>query len=206
MTVKNTNRRQELLDVSEQLFYQKGYEKTSMQDICTVSEVTKGALYHYFDSKEEILDAVIKSKMEVSLEKIRCIVNNAGLNALDKVQKIFDLSINAKTTQNSEDNSLQHAIKHQENALYFFKLRDSWLLKITPEVTKVILQGNEETTFNVAYPAETARILIITISDFGDEIERILNHEPESTQNVTIEAKKMAFQNICRCLLVTTGS
>ena len=48
-----------ILDVAQQLFLEKGYENTTIQDIVDgLGGLTKGAMYHHFKSKEEIMDAV----------------------------------------------------------------------------------------------------------------------------------------------------
>lgn len=52
------------IEVSYNLFIQKGYEKTSIQDILNELGLSKGAIYHYFNSKEEILYAVLKKEKE----------------------------------------------------------------------------------------------------------------------------------------------
>lgn len=50
--------REKILDVSFQLFAKKGYEKTSIQDIVNALGMSKGAIYHHFASKEEILESI----------------------------------------------------------------------------------------------------------------------------------------------------
>lgn len=52
-------RRSEILDVAQRLFYLKGYDQTSVQDIITEIGIAKGTFYHYFNSKLELLDAII---------------------------------------------------------------------------------------------------------------------------------------------------
>jgi AcrR family transcriptional regulator len=51
----NRDVRKELVDAAVELFYQHGYEATSVQEIVDRASVTKGALYHYFRSKEDLL-------------------------------------------------------------------------------------------------------------------------------------------------------
>lgn len=54
-----------ILDVAGRLFMEKGYEHTSIQDIIdNLGGLSKGAIYHHFKSKEEILDAVTDRIME----------------------------------------------------------------------------------------------------------------------------------------------
>ncbi len=55
--------RKELVDAAVELFYQHGYEATSVQEIVDRASVTKGALYHYFRSKEELLLEIRNSFM-----------------------------------------------------------------------------------------------------------------------------------------------
>ena len=47
-----------ILDVSAGLFSEKGYDNTSLQDIINETKLSKGAIYHHFDSKEDILKAI----------------------------------------------------------------------------------------------------------------------------------------------------
>ena len=44
-----------ILSVSAKLFLQKGFDKTSMMDIATAAGISKGAIYHHFKSKDEII-------------------------------------------------------------------------------------------------------------------------------------------------------
>ena len=47
-----------ILDVSTRLFSEKGYDDTSLQDIINETKLSKGAIYHHFSSKEDILKAI----------------------------------------------------------------------------------------------------------------------------------------------------
>ena len=55
---KGDARRSELLVAAEKLFYTKGYEKTSIQDILDEVGFSKGGFYHHFDSKLSVLEAI----------------------------------------------------------------------------------------------------------------------------------------------------
>ena len=54
------NTREEILDVALSLFSTKGYDATSLSDISSMLGISKAALFKHFDSKEEILDSIIK--------------------------------------------------------------------------------------------------------------------------------------------------
>ena len=53
-------RRNEILDLAQQLVYTKGYEQMTIQDILDGLQISKGAFYHYFDSKHAVLEAVVE--------------------------------------------------------------------------------------------------------------------------------------------------
>ena len=61
-----------ILSVSAKLFLEKGFDKTSMQDIATTAGISKGAIYHHFKSKDEI----IKSVMEKQTKTVKDAMEN----------------------------------------------------------------------------------------------------------------------------------
>lgn len=61
-----------ILSVSAKLFLEKGFDKTSMMDIATAAGISKGAIYHHFKSKDEI----IKSVMEKQEESVKATIEN----------------------------------------------------------------------------------------------------------------------------------
>lgn len=83
-----------ILDVSLELFIQKGYENTSIQDIVNnLGGLSKDAIYHHFKSKEEILEAVSKRIYSSTKTSMLSIINSRELTGLKKLRKIFKYSI-----------------------------------------------------------------------------------------------------------------
>lgn len=48
-------RQREIVDTAAEIFYQKGYSETSVQDVADAVGILKGSLYYYIDSKEDLL-------------------------------------------------------------------------------------------------------------------------------------------------------
>jgi AcrR family transcriptional regulator len=67
----STRTLQRILTASYKLFYRKGYYRTSLDDIAAASGVTKRTLYYHFESKDELLAAVLDLHQELALERIR---------------------------------------------------------------------------------------------------------------------------------------
>lgn len=87
---KGEERRQELLTVAERLFCTKGYEATSIQDILDVLHVSKGGFYHYFSSKEEVLDTLCRARAEAAAERA-----NQQLSGVSDVMARLNLLLHA---------------------------------------------------------------------------------------------------------------
>ena len=85
-TVKDPeDRRNELLDIAQSYFYQKGYAATSVADIIQTAGIAKGTFYHYFTSKEDMLNHLIERISNQALFIMNEIIRDPSLNALEKL-------------------------------------------------------------------------------------------------------------------------
>ncbi len=83
-----------ILDVATRLFMEKGYEHTSIQDIIdNLGGLSKGAIYHHFKSKEDILVAVTDRMTEESNRVLESIRDRTDLTGREKLKTIFKESI-----------------------------------------------------------------------------------------------------------------
>ena len=80
---------QKILDVSLKLFLEKGYEETTILDIVdNLGGLSRGAFYHHFKSKDEVLNA-LSDKMFFENNPFEQVKNENGLNGLEKIQKVL---------------------------------------------------------------------------------------------------------------------
>ena len=85
---------QKIVSTAAKLFVQQGYDNTSIQDIIgRLGGLSKGAIYHHFRSKEEILDAVTDFISEETVRRLESIVGDAALNGLQKLRKLLDSAV-----------------------------------------------------------------------------------------------------------------
>jgi AcrR family transcriptional regulator len=77
---------------AEELFMRQGYEKTSMQQIAGRSGLTKGALYHHFDSKESLLERMCADHYAVLVNAARPIMEDRSLSCFGRIRRIIDLT------------------------------------------------------------------------------------------------------------------
>lgn len=151
-----------ILDVSTKLFWEKGYEQTSLQDILDgMGGLTKGAIYHHFRSKEEILIAVVERMSRdntVSMMKIR---DDGRLTGKEKLEKMFSESLK-NPKQKDMFTVAPNLMENPKLLTYYLKVV---AYSIVPEyIVPVIRQGVEDGSIQTEYPEELAD-LIMTLAD-----------------------------------------
>jgi len=77
-TTLHTVRRDAFLDVAQRLIQTKGYEAMSIQDLLDQLEASKGAFYHYFDSKEAILFAILDAHVREMIQHVEAALAPGG--------------------------------------------------------------------------------------------------------------------------------
>jgi AcrR family transcriptional regulator len=87
-------RRAEVVAVAARLFAEQGYDSTSISEICTAADIGKGALYHYINSKEELLAAIFESYLVPTLAEVKQAVAARG-SALERLERMSRVLVHA---------------------------------------------------------------------------------------------------------------
>jgi len=160
MSMLKITNKEKILSTATELFIKQGYEKTSVNDIIKKLGVAKGTFYYYFNSKEDLLDEIVKQLAEQIMKPIRKLVAQKNLNALEKLAKIFELSLKYKKAKQKIVRMLVEAIFKSENLLLFQKIKEHNIKLVTPELKKIIEQGKKEKIFKVHDAQEAAEIIV----------------------------------------------
>ena len=78
-------RKEEILDVAEQLFAEKGFDNASTNDIINRIGIARGTLYYHFQSKEEILDALVERITHMCINRSREIAQNKSIPLIQRI-------------------------------------------------------------------------------------------------------------------------
>ena len=115
--------RQEILRAASRLFQQQGYDATSMNDVAAALKLSKGGLYHHFQSKEEILFNLMNHAMDITQERVidgvRAIVDpEERLRALIRRHMEVVLSVRDReiTVMLHENHPLSPPLRRQINS------------------------------------------------------------------------------------------
>src|SRR5690349_6754698 len=82
-------RRDAFLDAAQRLIQAKGYEQMSVQDVLDELGASRGAFYHYFDSKVALLDAVVERMVVAATDAVAPVVTDPALTAPEKLTRLF---------------------------------------------------------------------------------------------------------------------
>lgn len=151
-------RRKDIVDKARQLFDQKGFQQTSVDDITLSLNVAKGTFYYYFKTKEDVLNAVVDDTVAKDVAVVRDIEGNPRLSATEKLRQIR-LILSQRYKEHY--GFLQHS-----NTLNNYEIRMRWLMESfrckTPLISKIISCGVQGGEFATDYPLQMAELALVS--------------------------------------------
>ena len=161
---KPEERRAEIILAAKEIFMAKDYDRTTMQDVMQKLSIAKGTIYHYFKSKEDLLEAVIQHIVDTYINDIQQTLDNSKGTALDQ----FRTLIKAGQIADREKETIDSLHRPGNVALHsrLLALAVSRLAKLYAEVSA---QGCKEGVFATEHPLESAELLLAGIQFLTDE-------------------------------------
>lgn len=148
-----------ILDTAFRLFMEKGYEHTSIQDIIDhLGGLSKGAIYHHFKSKEDILIAVTDRTTAASNQMLAVIRDREDLTGSEKLKTIFRESI-CRPVQNE---IFTLAPGFRNNPRLLFSLLQDTIKNAAPNyILPIIRQGITDGSIETEYPEQLAELILL---------------------------------------------
>jgi len=160
---KREERRQEIIATARELFQTQEYQNTSMNNIMEKLNIAKGTIYHYFKSKDELLEAVVENIIEEDIAHKQALLQDVSANALEK----FRLLITSNDATEENDRILSYL--HQPgNVAMHTRLLAVAIEKQAQLYANVLEEGCEEGIFEIENPLECAEFLLAGIQFLTD--------------------------------------
>lgn len=152
--------REKILDISVKLFYEKGYEQTSIQDIMDALNLSKGGIYHHFKSKEEILEAVMQRRTQYVTDLLHGIIQNTKASSgKEKLKKIlYQLGTDIET------HTFDTILNSQINPHFVVGGLQACVKKDAPIICGLIEEGIKDGSLQTAQPAFCAEIFLLLLN------------------------------------------
>ncbi|MFU2031129.1 TetR family transcriptional regulator [Bacillus wiedmannii] len=167
-------RRKEILDTAERLFITKGYTKTTVNDILKEIGIAKGTFYHYFKSKEEVMDEIIMRIIKDDVAKAKVIVSNPNIPVLEK---LFRVLMEQSPKSGDVKDKMIEQFHQPNNAEMHQKSIVQSIIHLSPVLAEILEQGIDEGVFSTPYPQETIELLLSSAQVIFDE--GLFQWEPE---------------------------
>jgi AcrR family transcriptional regulator len=184
-------RRSEILDVAQRFFYQNGYEQTSIQDIITEIGIAKGTFYHYFRSKQDLLDELIDRMVEQTLQSLEPVVADEQLSGLEKLERFFGDIANWKGANKAFFLDLLRIWYKDENAILRHKVQSGSAERTIPLLAEIIEQGRAEGSFATDDPVDVASIVLQVGQSLSDTLAKILLCKANDDDTPVVIARKV---------------
>ncbi len=161
-TVKEYDERMnEFIDVGIELMLKKGYEKTTVQEIIDAVGVSKGAFYHYFASKEALLDAGAERMAAAVIASVKQGIEGKDLPADAKLREFLAASWQWKSENLEYVQVFVPILFREENARLRKRAFDRSRELCTPILRELVQQGIDEGVFEVKFITDAVDLMLM---------------------------------------------
>lgn len=194
-------KRDAFIDAAQRVLARKGYDQMSVQDVIDDLGTSKGAFYHYFDSKTGLLDAIIDRMVENGLARYGTVIVDPDRTALEKFEGFFAGIADYKVDQRELILRTMDTWLSEENTIVREHFRRGLVVRLRPLLSAIVRQGVAEGTFDVRSPDGTAAVLVSLLLGLNEEVAHLFFEVDAGTVPMTqlegrIDAYVEAFERV----------
>lgn len=161
-------RKNEILDAAARLFMEKGFDRTSANDILAAVGIAKGTLYYHFKSKEDIMDALIERQTTQILSEARQIAQDDHIPVEERlIRTILALRVE-NTAQTAGQEMIEH-LHRPQNVLMHDKTKHIILQHVPPILAGILEDGIAQGIFATPYPLECMEMAVCYLDIMLDD-------------------------------------
>jgi len=184
-------RRSEFIAAAQNLFYSKGYESTSVNDLISAVGVSKGAFYHYFDSKQAVLEALVDDMQSQHQALVGELVIDPEIDAISKWNQLLAVTNQWKIEQKEGLLSFAKIIHMDENLPLKHKLITKSSKLLAADYAVIIQQGIDEGVFDTQTPTVVAELVVAVLHAFSDGLTELLLDQNAQEQPFQLALRKV---------------
>ena len=177
---KGDLKRNQILDASEKLFFERGYDRTSVQDVLNELGISKGGFYHYFDAKESVLRELCRRRWSERFDRVRVELYGRGKGPIDRLNALLSLA-NLFEQEEVHFAALMVKVCYRDGDCAIRDLRRQTLAELVrPALDEVIAEGVESGALYTRQVAQMGRLLLLLACDVNDEVCALFAREPDN--------------------------
>lgn len=167
-------RRDQILDCAQNLFFTKGFEATTVQDLMLAAGVSKGGFYHHFAAKEDVLEAVSQRLAGVSTQLIEDVMDVPGLTAFERLNQSLRALRRFKAEHAQGILAAFAALLRPENMTLYNRINRVNIEAVLPLFTEIIAAGRDDGSFDVPDAHLAAQAILALGSMTHDAVARAI--------------------------------
>jgi AcrR family transcriptional regulator len=156
-------KRDAFIDVAQRLIQTKGYEELSVQDVLDALDASKGAFYHYFGSKADLLEAVVERMADGVEEAWADLMADPDLTGAQRLDAVFATTAQYKAERKDLVIAVLELWLSDQNAIVREKLRRLAARRVTPVLVEIVRKGVADGEFSATDPDATAAVVAALI-------------------------------------------
>lgn len=200
-------RRDAFVDVAQRLIATKGYEAFSVQDVLDELDASKGAFYHYFGSKGDLLEAVVERMADAVQASWGDVMARTDLTAAQRLQAVFETSAQYKNARRDLSLAILEAWLSDTNAVTRDKLRTMVRSRMSTVLATIIREGVASGEFTASDPEGTANVVVaLLLGGQEDAAELFLARQAGTIPFESVERHFAAFSEALGRVLGLPGS
>jgi AcrR family transcriptional regulator len=177
------------VDAGQRLIQAKGYDALSINDVLAEVGASKGAFYHYFGSKGDLLEAVIDRMADGIEVAWHAMLEQPGRTADERLHDVFAVTAQWKGARRELVLAVLEGWLSDRNAIVREKLRALVRRRLRPTLVRIIRQGIEEGVFTATDPEGTADVVITMILGGQEEATELF---------IARQAGRVTFEDVVR--------
>jgi AcrR family transcriptional regulator len=163
-------RRDAILDAAQRLILANGYQRLTIQDLLDDVQISKGAFYHYFDSKPAVIEALTERLVGDSERALVPIVADRQGGALDKLQRLFAEIVRWRSARKNLFVAMLPLWYAPGNIAFRVQVDRAVAKRLAPPLTAIVRQGVDEHQFVTAYPEQAGTVIVALIQSLQDTL------------------------------------
>ncbi|MBX3000445.1 MAG: TetR/AcrR family transcriptional regulator [Caldilineaceae bacterium] len=169
-----TAKRNQILDATQRLVFSKGYERMTLQDIRNALQISSGAFYHYFDSKQAVLEAFIERIQQETEKPLLPIIHDPHLSAIEKFQGFFDTLDRLRIAHKADVVAFARIWYTDENAIVRQKVDEAIVKQRAPLLNQIVHQGIRDGLFTTVYPDQAGEVILSLLQGMSNTHARLV--------------------------------
>lgn len=190
-------KRKEILDTTQKLIYTVGFEQMTIQHVLDELQMSKGAFYHYFKSKQDLLESLILYMVDAAMVELSPIADDPALTGLAKLNRFFDAAATWKSARKPFFLALVRSWYSDDNIVVREKTQSASIKGISPMLNRIVAQAVREGSVHTPYPEFAAEIIFTIFQGLGDTlIKHILSPDDDPDFERLLNAYTCAIQRV----------